>query len=191
MTRILPLALLAAVLAAPSAHAQFEPAELDALFDTPPQVEVNLRGSLLRLAAEGIRAEEPEAAATLDGLRSITVRIYPTGSDGDGIPRAFVSRMDALAQQFERDGWLTMVRVRALPDSDEDGDVWVYVRDEGDIFGGLAVMAMDNDEGSAVFVHIDGSIHPADVARLTSRFGRVDLDDLDIDEVDIDYDTAD
>ena len=88
----------------------------------------------------------------------------------------FVSNMNDLGSQFETDGWMTMVRVRSIPGDDEnDGDVWVYVRDEGDAFGGLAVMAIDQEEESAVFVLIDGTIDPSDVARLTQKFGHIDI----------------
>lgn len=182
MTRfLLPAAL--AVLFSPLSSAQIlSPDRLDALFETQPQVEVNLRGSLLRLAAEAARADEPEAGLILDGLRSVTVRVYPARTERQG----FVSRMTGLGDEFERDGWMTMVRVRALPDSDnEEGDIWVYVRDDGENFDGMAVMAIDAEDETAVFVHIDGTIRPSDVAQLTRRFGKVDIG---MDEDDEEYD---
>ena len=175
--------LLAAMMAAllPSVAAQpMSVADLDRLFGTEPQVEVNLRGSLLRLAAEASRQDSPEAALMLDGLRAVTVRIYPTAETG--AERA-ISSLSRLAGQFEADGWFTLVRVRALPDSDnEDGDVWIYVREDGDAFDGMAVLAMDRDEGTAVFVHIDGTIDPTQVGELSRRFARVDLDDDEDDD---------
>ena len=168
--------LLALALAVPAgASAQpIDIAGLDALFGTPPSVEVNLRGSLLRLAAEATRAEEPEAALMLDGLRTVTVRVYPTGAD----PTRAISRFGDVGQQFEADGWWTLVRVRSLPgDEDADGDVWIYVRDAGDAFDGMAVMAVDEEDDNAVFVLIDGTIDPSQVGALTRRFADVDYDD--------------
>ena len=174
MTRYLLAALAVLLPLAPSAQGILDPARLDAMFGTEPHVEVNLRGSLLRLAAEATRESDPDAALMLDGLRAVTVRIYAAADNQS----SFLSRMDDIGNDFERDGWMTMVRVRARPgtDTEDDGDVWVYVRDDGDLFDGLAVMAYDPDEDSVVFVHIDGTIDPADVARLSSKFGNIDLD---------------
>ncbi len=157
-------------------------ATLDALFESEPQVEVNLQGSLLRLAAEAARAEEPEAALMLDGLRRITVRIYPTPPDQRGLA---VSRLADVGRQFEADGWFTLVRVRSLPNDDaSDGDVWVYVRDDGDSFDGMAVLAVDEEDENSVFVLIDGTIDPTQVAELSRRFARVDLDGMGSDDDD-------
>ena len=178
MTRLLLAAALAALTLAPAQAQPISVERLDALFDSEPLVEVNLRGSLLRLAAEATRAEEPETALMIDGLRSVTVRIYPTGPS-----RALaVDRLADVGRQFERDGWFTLVRVRSRPDraeddEDSDGDVWVYVRDDGDAFDGMAVMAVDDEEENAVFVLIDGTIDPSQVGALSRRFAKVDLDD--------------
>ena len=174
------LLLFGALLALTPLAAQAQPIsvdDLDALFGTEPQVEVNLRGALLRLASEAASGESPEAAAMIDGLRSITVRIYPSPPDARGLA---VERFTDLGRQFEADGWLTLVRVRSLPDSDnEDGDVWVYVREDGDVFDGMAVLAVDQEDENAVFVWIDGLIDPANVGELSRRYARVDIEDED------------
>lgn len=171
------LLLLLALTASPAVWAQpVDVAALDALFGTPPSVEVNLRGSLLKLAAEATRAEEPETAGMLDGLRAVTVRVYPSGAN----PVQTVSRLTDIGHQFEADGWWTLVRVRSLPDDeDAEGDVWIYVRDAGDAFDGMAVMAVEKEEQNAVFVLIDGTIDPSQVGALAQRFARVDVDDAD------------
>ena len=164
----------AALLLVPLAHTQpITTADLDAMFGVEPQVEVNLRGSLLRLAAEAARESEPEAATMLDGLRAVTVRIYPAPPAQEA---AAVQRFSEVASRFDADGWFTLVRVRAQPDDTEDGDVWVFVRETGDTFEGMAVMAIDKDEETAAFVHIDGTINPAQVGELSRRFARVELD---------------
>ena len=154
------------------------PSDLDALFGTEPQVEVNLRGSLLRLAAEAARESEPEAATMLDGLRAVTVRVYPAAGAAEA---SAVRLFSDVASRFETQDWFTLVRVRSLPDDDEDGDVWVFVRESGDTFEGMAVMAIDKEDETAVFVHIDGTINPAQVSELSRRFARVDLDDDEAD----------
>ncbi|MGB3543132.1 DUF4252 domain-containing protein [Rubrivirga sp.] len=155
--------------------------ELDDLFNSEPRVEVNLRGSLIRLAAEATRAEGPEAALMLDGIRSVVVRIYSSPVDQRLVD---LERLSLVGDRFEDDGWSTIVRVRSLPDDpDNDGDVWVYVRDEGDVLDGLAVLALSTDDDTAVMVHIDGTIDPAQIGALSRRFARIDLeDDLDSDD---------
>ena len=190
MKRLLLALALAAPLGAAPTGASAQPvdaAALDALFDTPPSVEVNLRGSLLKLAAEATRADEPEAALMLDGIRAVTVRIYPVGAD----PTRAARRLADVGQRFEADGWWTFVRVRSRPDDpDGEGDVWIYVRDAGDAFDGMAVMAVggqddDDDENGAVFVLIDGTIDPSQVGALARRFADVDVDgDSDADDDD-------
>ena len=178
LSAVLALSLLA--LAPPTQAQPIDVDELDALFESPPQVEVNLRGALLRMASQAASGESPAAAAMIDGLRSITVRIYPSSPDLRGLA---VERFTSLGERFEADGWLTLVRVRSVPSLPEadQGDVWVYVREDGDIFDGMAVLAVDEEDENAVFVWIDGVIDPADVGELSRRYARVDVEtDVDV-----------
>ncbi len=175
------LAATLAVLLIPAAQAQpagFDVAQLDAFFSRPPKVEVNLRGALLRLAASATE-DDPDAASMLRGLRSILVRVYSLDSARDGL----TGRLDAIEQQMQASGWLTLVRVR--PDGDDTDDVWVYVREAGDAFDGMAVCSLDHDEGEASFVLIDGLIDPARIGSLGTRFGGVDLDDADFSDAEL------
>ena len=184
----LRLLALLALLAVPTAGAQsaFEVDRLDDLFDRPPNVEVNLRGSLLRLAAAATAEDEPELSAMIRELDAVTVRIYPLGAARPG----FDSELSGLTRGLEAEGWYAMVRVRADPDAiarpleegeDDDGreDVWVFVNDRDDAFGGLAVVAVDHTEETATFVHIDGLIDAEQIGRLSSRFGGVDIEGAD------------
>lgn len=194
MRALLLSAALAAIALASRATAQplLDPVQLDGLFDVEPTVEVNLSGSLLRLAAEASRGDEPEVATMIDNLRGITVRIYPLDAALGDVD----AEVGQIGRQFEAAGWNTLVRVRARPDARlaegeededvEDEDVWVYVRDAAEAFDGLVVMTLDRTEGQAVFVHLDGTINPADVGRLSRRFGDVDVeaDEGETDEAD-------
>ena len=175
MNRLLAAALVA--FASPVLAQPIDIAELDALFESEPQVEVNLRGSLIRLASQAASGDSPEVAAMLDGLRAVTVRVYPSPPAARGLA---IQRFTDLGDQFEASGWYTVVRVRALVTSDDDeddADVWVYVRDAADAFDGMAVMAIDRSDETAAFVWIDGTIDPAQIGELSRRFARVDIDD--------------
>jgi len=179
MTRY--LFLLLALLMAPAASAQsvpFDIRSLDAYFDKQPKVEVNLRGSLLRLAVEATADSEPEVAEMVRGLNAVTVRVYPLESARAGLS----DQLSAIGSQFESDGWFTFVRVRG--DEDDPEDVSIYVRDDGDMFGGMVVMALDPEDQEAAFIIIDGLIDPAQVGRLSARFGGPDTDDAEDDDDD-------
>lgn len=171
--RLFALALLCS-LALPAAQAQSIPLDirsLDSYFDTEPRVEVNLRGSLLRLAVEATRDSEPEVAEIVNGLNAVTVRIYELASARADLS----SQLSSIGNSFEDAGWFTFVRVRG--DDEDPEDVWIYVREEGDAFGGMAVMAVDPEDEEVAFILIDGLIDPALVGRLSTRFGGPDLDD--------------
>lgn len=177
MIRFLLAAALVA-LAAPIATAQSGPIDvrnLDSFFQDEAKVEVNLKGSLLRLIVEASREDEPEFAEMVSGLNAITVRVY----DLDSAFGDLGSRLGQLGDDLEGQGWSTLVRVRGDADGEDDrDDVWIYVLDDGEVFNGLAVMALDHAENDVSFVLIDGSIDPAQIGRLTSRFGGPDLDDV-------------
>ncbi|MEM1115805.1 MAG: DUF4252 domain-containing protein [Bacteroidota bacterium] len=173
MTRLLLVALLA--LAATTAHAQttsIDVGALDTYFQEEAKVEVNLKGSLLRLLVEASREDEPEFAEMISGLTAVTVRVYPLASAGNDL----IPELGRLGDTLEDAGWSTLLRVRG--DDEDPGDVWIYVLDDGEVFNGLTVMATDPEEDDAAFVVIDGQIDPAQIGRLSSRFGGVDLNEV-------------
>lgn len=173
MIRLLLFGLLA--LGATAASAQTTAVDvraLDSFFQDEPKVEVNLKGSLLRLLVEASREDEPEFADMVSGLTGVTVRVYDLATAGADL----LPRLGRLGDTLEDDGWSTLVRVRG--DDEDPDDVWVYVLDNGEAFNGLTVMALDHEEGSVSFVLIDGLIDPAQIGRLSSRFGGVDVDDM-------------
>lgn len=171
--RVLLFPLLIGLLA-PITSAQTIPLDvrtLDSYFDREAKVEVNLRGSLLRLAVEATRESEPEVAEIVDGLNAVTVRIYELTSARETLS----SRLSTIGDSFEDAGWFTFVRVRG--DEEDPEDVWIYVREDGDSFGGMAVMALDHADEEVAFILIDGLIDPEQVGRLSARFGGPDLDE--------------
>ena len=182
---LVALSLPLAAQAQPTADRQSFPItaqELDGYFSQPPRVEVNLRGALIRMAIQATAQQDPDAAALMEGLRSVTVRIYPLASVLGG----FEARMRTLDEALDTQGWMTMVRVRPNPDEGDTEDVRVFVKEDGDVFDGMAVVAIDDEDGDAVFVLIDGRITPDQIGRLSIRFGGPDLDGSDDDDLDDD-----
>jgi hypothetical protein len=168
MTRLL---LLLALMAAPAAVAQptLDMRALDALFDRPPRVEVNLNGSLLRMASTVAGDEDPDTAEMIRGLRGIQVRVYPL----DAARGELSDSIADYVRQFYASGWQTMVRVR--PDDDDPDDVTILVRALEDGFDGMVVMALDEEDGSASFVLIEGPVDLSQLNRLSDRFAGTDL----------------
>ena len=179
MTRPLLTLLAAAALgaAAPAApqRVPIDVRALDTYFNDEPRVEVNLKGSLLRLLVEASREDEPEFAEMVSGLTGVTVRVYDLDTAVDGL----TTRLSRFGDDLEDQGWSTLVRVRGEAGTDDEDDVWIYVLDDGDVFGGLAVMSLDHTDEQVAFVLIDGVIDPSQIGRLSSRFGGPDLDDID------------
>lgn len=173
MTRFL-LAVALGLLLLPVARAQpFAPgidaSTLDALFSRPPKVEVNLGASMLRIASRATASEDPDAAGLMEGLRGITVRVYSL----DAARADLTDRLASFGQSLSRSGWQTLVRVR--PDGDDTDDVSIFVRETGDTFDGMVVMALDSDDGDASFVFIDGPVDLDHLADLSNRFAGTDL----------------
>ena len=168
MTRFLLLLVIAGGLAAAPARAQsFDLSAVEALFSEEPRVEVNLRGSLLRLVAESSREDDPDLARMIDGLQGIFVRQYALSRARNDLN----GRLRTLARSLEGGGWETLVRVR-----EDDEDVYILQRPAANALSGLVVMSLSPSDDEATFVFINGRIDPAQVGRLGGRLGVEHLD---------------
>jgi hypothetical protein len=126
-------------------------------------VEVNLKGSLLAMAARIAEKQEPEVGELLRGIESIRVNVV--GLD-DQNRSDIVGRVNSLRAELEKLGWERLVTVQ------QDGqDVGVYVKTRGqDSLAGVVVTVLDG-EGQAVFVNVVGDIKPEKLAELGERMG--------------------
>lgn len=148
-------------------------ATIDAWFDREPWLEINIRGALLRLAAEASRHEDPELPNLLQRLKAIEVRGYPLApSQLEDVDR----RIGDLARQLRSAGWETVVRVRRTGDQLVD----VFLREHDEIIAGLVVMVVqpEADEG-VVIVNIVGDVDPAQIGRIGRRFNIGPLSDIE------------
>ncbi len=139
-----------------------------------PNVEINIKGALLRLAAEATTREDPELAEMLGKLKLIRVFTYENDGWTDEQRGQFTDIARRIGGQLEEKGWDIVARVR-----DEDEQVFVYLREIEDLFEGMVVMVVEAEE--AVFVNITGTIDPAQVGRIGSRFDIDVLEDVRID----------
>lgn len=132
-----------------------------------PKIEVNLKGSLLNLAARIVSEEEPELSSTIASLEGIRVEVYDLE---DRSSAAYLEELSKTAQRLEREGWETIVRVR-----DDEEQVYIAIKAEGDNIVGLIVMAAEEDDEIAL-VNIVGNIDLTEIWRVGREF---DIDHLD------------
>lgn len=135
-------------------------ASIERSFDSPPRIEVNVRGSLLRLVTEASRREDPGLADVLSRLKAVQVRTWEI----DASRQADVERhANDFSRRLARGGWDTVVRVR------EDGqNIGVFLRETGNLISGLTIVLVES--GEATFVNIVGDIDPSEVGMIGRRF---------------------
>lgn len=135
-----------------------------------PKIEVNLKGSLLGLAARIASDEEPELSSTLMSLEGIRVEVYDA-EDRD--PDSYGKKLAETAKSLESKGWETIVRV-----NDRGEQVYIAVKadkpDGSKIVGLVVLAAEENDE--IVLVNIVGNIDMDEIWRVGREF---DIDHLD------------
>lgn len=118
-------------------------------------VDVNLQGAMIRLAAALLDTEEPELAELIKGIERIRAQVIESGLED---PSGVRGRMAEGVKWLEERGWS-----RTFKMSEDDEEVHVYVRDQGDVLVGITVLAFEGDEATAV--NIVGTIDP-------EKFGR-------------------
>ncbi len=137
-------------------------------FGDEPFLFVNVKGALLKLVAEASKFEDPDLAGLLHRLKAVQVRGFKNrGAD----IRTVRERADNLAKSLAREDWEAAVRVR-----EDDEQVDLYLKSEGDVIAGLMVMVIKNDEDETVFVNIVGDIDPEQIGRIGRKFNIGELE---------------
>ncbi|MCP3957980.1 MAG: DUF4252 domain-containing protein [bacterium] len=165
--RNLALALVLAALCAPAGWAQdakkphpghFPLDELDILSRDELVIEINLKGPLLRLVAAATRGEEPEFADLIGNLEAVRVRVAELEEVDAKEVREGMGRASGW---LDDNGWDVIVRTR-----EDDEEVYVYSRDDGDEIAGLAVLVVDAAGGEVVLVNIVGNVDWSQLEKL-------------------------
>ncbi|WP_221030880.1 DUF4252 domain-containing protein [Actomonas aquatica] len=122
-------------------------------------VEVDINGSLLRLAAAFTQNDEPEVAALLNNLERVRVNVFGVNDDNRA---ATLERMESLRGKLANEGWEQVVTVR-----ENSGDnVAVFIKQaEGETIHGVVVTVMSGD-GEAVLVNVVGDVAIEQIAKL-------------------------
>jgi hypothetical protein len=189
----LGLVVLLTVVAPPAGHAQSAdddlgyviPQVVEGWCDEPPTVEVNLSGTLLKMATqttdETAEEDDPgqeQATALMKRLSAIHVRIF---ENADASMDALETRTTELTERLGQRGWETVARIR-----EPDEQVSVQLRPRGeDTVAGLVVLVNDGEDDESIFVNIVGDISPEELGQLTGSIdGLDDLGDLGSDSSD-------
>ena len=130
--------------------------EVSQWFDTPANIEVNLRGALMGLICNS--SDDPEFTDVVCELQAIQARGYPMAS---GTQDEVMQRFEELSARLQSDGWERVVYIR-----DEEENVYIYVKPDGESITGLTVMMADPSEQETMFVNIVGSIRPEEIGKI-------------------------
>jgi Domain of unknown function (DUF4252) len=147
------------------------PANLDQLESKAKNVvDVTLDGPLLKLAGKFLSDKDPDEARAkriIGNLKGIYVRTYEF-EDRDEYSQSDIDRFRA---QLKSPGWTRVVGVHSKKDG-EHSEIWV--KNDGDAFGGLVVLATEPRE--LTIVNIVGQIRPEDIRDLGGHFGIPGID---------------
>lgn len=141
---------------------------VDGWFAQEPTVEIDLKGSLLRMVTRSAQSDDPQLAEALRQVRAVQVRVFPLAAAALGTAR---TRTADLARRLEAQGWESFVRVRQ---DRQFVNMLVRPRSPGsDALAGLvvAVVDEDDDEPQAVFINIVGDVDPERIGDIGRRFG--------------------
>lgn len=130
---------------------------------TPPEsggqfVEINVGATLINMAVNLIKREEPDVAHVISGLRSIRVNVI--GLD-QGNKADIRSRAQKLGRDLAEKGW---ERVVAAHEKGQEVGVYLKTRAQ-DVVQGLTVVVLEAEK-QAVFINVDGDIKPEQLAML-------------------------
>jgi len=120
-----------------------------------PAVAVDINPTMMRFLETVVRGADPEGAAMLTGLRSISLRVY---HDEDNT-RQFNNFIDDVTDELQGSGWLAVVSAQ-----DEGSKVRIHTQMTDQEISGMTVMVTDGSE--AIFINIDGSISAEDLGRV-------------------------
>ena len=133
---------------------------LDLLSEQEVSLEINLRGAMLKMISALTGAEDPGFARLVAGLEAVHVRsgeVDPAHAD------AVRNRVAAGQQWLADNGWLALLRVQ-----EEGEEVYVYTREQGGDIVGMAILALDAGEATAI--NLVGRISPDQIGRLAAGF---------------------
>ena len=153
-----------------SAQSGYYPIEEMGIFaDGDLEVDVDLSGAMLRVAAGAMENQDERLAELVANLERVRVQVgAPSGLDA-----ATVAQKIAAAQAtLENAGWQ---KILSVEESDEQ--VYLYALESAGNIVGLTVFVSEGSE-EVVVVNIVGDIDPETLGRLLANLDGFDLDEI-------------
>lgn len=127
------------------------------------KVEINLRGSMIKLLANGIRKRNPEGSEFLMDLTAANVRVYEEAALGG---RTFDEIGEFYRNQMKGNEWQTLTR------SKENGiSLGIYSLADGDVVSGLVVLVSSDLKREFAVVNLVGEIDISKLSQLDKITG--------------------
>ncbi len=145
--------------------------ELNSIYGEP-KVNISIGGALLGFVGAMAKNSNPETATIFNKLKGVRVSVYATGGDS-GAALDQVSRVKDLLTASD---WQPIVQI-----NEDDEQVQIFIKMDGDKMNGLTLMAVDDEE--AVFINVIGQLDPNELAAVMDNFD-VDIEgalDIDLD----------
>jgi uncharacterized protein DUF4252 len=147
---------------------RIQTASLDHLAAKASQtVDVNIDERLIRLAAKLLsdKGDEKEVKELVTGIKGIYVKSFEFDADGQYTP----ADIESIRSQLRAPSWSRLLNVS----SKKEGSLEVYVLLNGEVIGGLAVIAAEQREFTVV--NIVGPVDINKLAKLQGEFGVPEL----------------
>jgi len=135
-------------------------------------IQVSVKGALLKLVSAAARVEDEEFADLVNGLKAIRVTGFSADEYGHEVFDSARDLAKGFSDNLKRD-WDQVAMVR-----EKGENVYVYLRDIDDIIQGMVVMVVDDKDGEAIFVNIVGRIDPEQIGRIGQKFDVDVLEEL-------------
>lgn len=142
--------------------------ELGILDQEDLEVDVNLQGSTLLIAAGALEDQDPRLKELVSSLTRVRVQV---GNSERLDPQIVADRIAGAVSQLEAHGWVRIASVES------DGEqIYVYSIDGSDgNVAGLTALVSDGAE-EVVVANLAGSIDPVLLGTMISHLGEMDFD---------------
>ena len=137
--------------------------DLSAMYGEP-KIIINLGGTMLNFVGMMSSSESPETAEMMSKLKGVRVQMFNIDDNAD----VAKSQFKEVRGKLNSSGWEPIVQV-----NEEDEQVLIYMKMEGQNMEGMTVMVVDDEE--AVFVNIIGQLNPAELGKV------MEVLDVDVD----------
>jgi len=131
-------------------------------------VQVDLNGTLLRLAAAFTRKEEPQIAVLIGRIESVRVNVLGMSDENRSETTA---QIETIRADLDRQGWKRIITVR----ESKGDDVAIFIKEAGETAIHGVVVSVISQAGEAVLVNIVGDVPIDQLAELGER---LDIDPL-------------